>query len=148
VSGYPRQRGGPVFTGGRAAVLAAVRQLQGGRCAVCRQAVPLEADHDHATGLLRGMLCRPCNVAEGKAISALTSYVPDPRLEVYRANPPAACLAWLWDWPQVDRMSIDQAIEALAATELPPLQGQRGGSHAQSSGLNRPGRTGPTRSCG
>lgn len=39
--------------------------FQGQRCALCQRATGasrrLSVDHDHATGLVRGLLCRPCN---------------------------------------------------------------------------------------
>jgi hypothetical protein len=36
------------------------------RCAICgRTGLHLVTDHDHATGLERGLLCRSCNIAEG-----------------------------------------------------------------------------------
>lgn len=38
---------------------------QQGRCAICDVLTPLAVDHDHVTGKIRGMLCRPCNVALG-----------------------------------------------------------------------------------
>ena len=39
--------------------------FQGKRCAICARATGatrnLSVDHDHKTGLTRGLLCRPCN---------------------------------------------------------------------------------------
>jgi len=45
-------------------------EIQEGTCAMCggteEEVGPLELDHDHETGLPRGMLCGPCNRALGK----------------------------------------------------------------------------------
>lgn len=42
-------------------------ERQGGMCAICTLPMPSpQSDHDHATGLFRGMLCRSCNVILGK----------------------------------------------------------------------------------
>lgn len=56
--------------------VAAVRQefadKQGGRCGICRQPTPAASqvlDHDHKTGVCRGMLCRNCNGIEGKILN-------------------------------------------------------------------------------
>lgn len=53
-------------------------EFQGGRCALCRRATGasrrLSVDHDHATGLVRGLLCRPCNTFLGHARDKITFF--------------------------------------------------------------------------
>jgi len=43
----------------------AIYEYQGGRCAICQRATgarkKLSVDHSHATGMVRGLLCQPCN---------------------------------------------------------------------------------------
>jgi len=62
----------------KAAAIAAYRELelaaQGGRCALCGE--PIETgkavlDHDHKSGLIRGVLHRGCNALEGNITNAL-----------------------------------------------------------------------------
>lgn len=54
-----------------------------GRCAVCGYRASLVTDHDHETGLVRGLLCRNCNAAEPH---------DDGLFEKYRDRSPASIL--------------------------------------------------------
>ena len=65
-SAYNRERAYGISEEQTAALLAA----QGGRCAICRTDTPggvgdWHVDHDHATGVVRGLLCNSCNIALG-----------------------------------------------------------------------------------
>lgn len=70
----------------------AMREGQGGVCAICQKKCPkngdtLSVDHDHDTGYVRGLLCNTCNNALGRfkddpellrrALSYLERAVPD-----------------------------------------------------------------------
>lgn len=66
-------------------------QFQGERCAICKRTVPtgkprLAVDHDHTTGLVRGLLCWRCN-------KTLALFFDRPELfqnaADYLRNPPA-----------------------------------------------------------
>lgn len=54
------------------------------RCAICGDRDRLVNDHDHKTGLMRGLLCNSCNVMEGVS--------DDPLFAKYREKHPAAIL--------------------------------------------------------
>ena len=63
---------------------------QGGVCAVCQRATGktkrLAVDHDHQTGLVRGLLCGPCNKdVIGRVYDEETAL----RVVEYFRNPPA-----------------------------------------------------------
>lgn len=58
------------------------------RCAICaRYADPIQLDHDHGTGLIRGWLCERCNSAEGRRGA-------EGALVLYRTVNPAALLGF------------------------------------------------------
>lgn len=62
---------------------------QDGRCAICRQArsYRLNVDHDHASGHVRGLLCRLCN---GRLLTAARDNPATLRSAAdYLENPPA-----------------------------------------------------------
>ena len=43
-------------------------RMAGGHCAICGEFVQQQdfhLDHDHATGVVRGVLCGPCNLGLG-----------------------------------------------------------------------------------
>lgn len=50
-------------------------EAQGHKCAICKQTPnhTLHADHNHATGEVRGLLCRQCNLALGGFKDSITN---------------------------------------------------------------------------
>lgn len=58
------------------AVTARILAEQSGICPLCRQEIPdgmACLDHDHATGEIRGVLCRNCNGIEGRIRNRVTT---------------------------------------------------------------------------
>jgi hypothetical protein len=75
--------------------------FQGGLCALCRRATGasrrLSVDHDHATGDVRGLLCRPCNSLLGHARDRLEFFG---RCIAYLKIPPLARMREGWQWDE------------------------------------------------
>lgn len=46
--------------------LAALREAQADRCAICQKSAPEHLDHDHSTGEIRQLLCTRCNMGLGQ----------------------------------------------------------------------------------
>lgn len=70
----------------------ALYRWQGGRCAICRRATGaarrLAVDHNHETGEVRGLLCKPCN-RYGLGMFARDNPEVLDRAAEYLRNPPA-----------------------------------------------------------
>lgn len=95
-------------------MLADVRQIQGGVCAICEEREPEWIDHDHATGLVRGLLCKPCNWALG--------HLKDDPVIIRRA------LMYVQYYMSVQDPEIDQIHAALSkaiSDERPPIPSAR-----------------------
>lgn len=74
-----------------------LHDLQDGTCATC-DAPAYAIDHDHTTGLVRGLLCVSCNKREGAcaAQARFGSHPGRPCFQDYWDNPPTAGLRWLY----------------------------------------------------
>lgn len=68
----------------------ALYEAQGQRCYICERATGkarrLAVDHDHATGFVRGLLCKPCN---SMLAHLRDSFAMIDRTAYYLADPPA-----------------------------------------------------------
>lgn len=68
-----------------------LKVYQGGVCAICLRANGarrrLAVDHDHKSGRVRGLLCRPCNRMLGHARDAEAFFI---RAAVYLSRTPAS----------------------------------------------------------
>lgn len=70
---------------------AAMLEAQGGVCAICRQGCStgklLAVDHDHETGIVRGLLCQRCNRMVGTYEASRASV--EEYLRLHREGSPA-----------------------------------------------------------
>jgi hypothetical protein len=49
-----------------------LKKAHGGRCAICNKRRKLQIDHDHKTGIVRGLVCQHCNNVLGRAFDDVT----------------------------------------------------------------------------
>lgn len=101
----------------------AIRTLmaeQGGVCAICRSPRHLQLDHDHDSGLVRGILCRDCNGAHGAIVTKPT------RWKRYTESPPARA-RWAWvstagyvEQRRASRLQLKQEMVRFSLQPLPP----------------------------
>jgi hypothetical protein len=71
----------------------ALGEHQGYVCAICKRVKPLEVDHNHSTGVVRGLICRQCN---GRVAS----------IENHGAQPEHAFRCYLLAPPALDLFTI------------------------------------------
>jgi hypothetical protein len=76
--------------------VAALLTIQQEGCAICAAPfgqAPFNVDHDHASGAVRGLLCRACNTALGllrddaSRLAAAIRYLAEPPLRTIREGP-------------------------------------------------------------
>jgi len=104
---------------GEDAGLRLIETWQAKRCAACGVTRPLDADHNHDTGYLRGLLCHSCNMREAYA------WADNPLFGRYRLRPPAVILGVLIRWsppglalPSMEEIAAHVAnLDPLAALE-------------------------------
>lgn len=82
----------------------ALFELQGGRCAICHVhqdefGQRLAVDHEHATGAVRGLLCKGCNTALGMHEARNTS-----AWSHYKAWPPMRELQYRRETPEDEQV--------------------------------------------
>ena len=95
-------------------------RIQKGRCYICRSDGYLLEDHDHETGMVRSLLCRSCNIVEGKRYGGFW--------KTYRRFPLAGGWfyryhgygeQWSYDDPEplIDRVTIDDLTKEQKKTD-------------------------------
>lgn len=81
---------------------------QNGRCAVCGVRSALIIDHDHESGLVRGLLCKGCNVREGQGSGSRYGDIVK-----YRQRPPVEilCIEIEYVNPRTGRPAEDRRLK-------------------------------------
>ena len=78
---------------------------QGNKCPLCERAFGFKVvaclDHDHVTGLVRGVFCKNCNGMEGKIKNLATRGRTQLAMSQYLRN-----IADYWDFYSVDRTGL------------------------------------------
>lgn len=89
-------------------LLAELRLMQLGGCGICGdRPAPgdhLIIDHDHDSGMVRGLLCRPCNTMEGQhsCRDCLPGQCP---VDIWRRSPAVSWVGWTERYEYDDRVS-------------------------------------------
>lgn len=106
---------------------------QRGLCAICGRSAPgsrpLLRDHDHATGLLRGVICTSCNTLEGKwlrhPLPSQDQQTSFDMMAMYREKNPASLLGLRARHLKVIRPRLPQAFEGPLSIIAAPKTGRR-----------------------
>ena len=91
------------------------------RCTICGRSDPdcrVVMDHDHRTGLCRGILCRDCNRIEG--------FGGGPAFRCYRErNPADICGVKVWYWPSSLGLASPEIVDFWSELRLYARDGDR-----------------------
>jgi hypothetical protein len=108
--------------GERKAAKAALLPFQLNRCAVCvgRMGASMHVDHDHDTGLIRGLLCHGCNTTEGRGrrLTEWDQYLAMPPAQRYHAGETSLLPVFVVQmdkWIANERAAIETAWERFPA---------------------------------